>query len=189
MKKYDEGTRKIQDAFMKIFAKKPLHEITVKSVCDRAGIFRTTFYNYFSDLYEVLESVEDLLVANCQERNQTFVSYQFRKGQYDQAGHFRSTLLYIKENEFWFRTLLIKSRDGMFIYKWKKVIKEDFLKKFRHENIDIKEEELVLEMISSGCIGAYTYWVNNLDHVPIEVVEREVLDRLCRDFFVENPTF
>lgn len=144
MKKYDEGTRKIQDAFMKIFAKKPLHEITVKSVCDRAGIFRTTF---------------------------------------------RSTLLYIKENEFWFRTLLNKSRDGMFIYKWKKVIKEDFLKKFRHENIDIKEEELVLEMISSGCIGAYTYWVNNLDHVPIEVVEREVLDRLCRDFFVENPTF
>ena len=43
----------------------------------------------------------------------------------------------------------------------------------------------MLEMISSGCIGAYTYWVNNLDKVPIEVVEREVLDRLCQDFFRE----
>lgn len=185
MRDYDTITKKIQDAFMKIFSEKELHEITVKSVCDKAGIYRTTFYNYFSDIYDVLQSIEDMLITNCEERNKAFVYYRFKKDDYRKAGHFRPTLLYIKENDFWFRTLLNKSKDGLFIYKWKKVIKQDFLKKFRYEKIDIKEEELVLEMISSGCIGAYTYWVNNLDKVPIEVVEREVLDRLCQDFFRE----
>ena len=48
MRDYDTITKKIQDAFMKIFSEKELHEITVKSVCDKAGIYRTTFYNYFS---------------------------------------------------------------------------------------------------------------------------------------------
>lgn len=183
MQIHEDGTRKIQDAFMELFAKKELHEITVKSVCDKVGMARTTFYNYFSDMYEVLESIEDILVSNCQERNRTFVGYEFEKKGYNKEGHFRATLIYIKENDFWFRTLLNKSKDGLFIYKWKKVIKEDFRKKFQYEKIDLREEELVLEMISSGCIGAYTYWVNNLDKVPIEVVEREVLDRLCQDFF------
>ena len=183
MQAYDDTTRKIQNAFMEFFYKKELHEITVKGICEKVDIPRTSFYYYFADVYEVLESIEDLLIESCAERNKSFVSYRFKKDGYSKEGHFRATLLYIKENDFWFRTLLNKSKDGLFIYKWKKVIKRDFLKKFRYEKIDLKEEELVLEMIASGCIGAYTYWVNNLDKVPIEVVEREVLDRLCQDFF------
>ncbi len=180
---HDVIVKKIQDVFIDFFKKKELHEITVKSICEKANIPRTSFYHYFSDVYEVLESIEDILVLGCQERNVAFVTYTFEKKEYSKEGHFRATLLFIKENDEWFRTLLNKSRDGLFIYKWKKVIKEDFKKKFFYEKIHLKEEELVLEMISSGCIGAYTYWVNHLDSVPIEVVEREVLDRLCQDFF------
>lgn len=182
----DTIVKKIQDTFILCFQKKELHEITVKEICEHAEIPRTSFYHYFSDVYEVLESIEDLLVLGCKERNASFVTYVFEKKEYGKRGHFRETLLFIEANAQWFRTLLNKGKDGLFIYKWKKVIKEDFQKKFKYEKIYIPEEELVLEMIASGCIGAYTYWVNNLDSVPIEVVEREVLDRLCQDFFKEK---
>ena len=33
----------------------PLEKITVKSICDRAGISRTTFYNHFKDKYDVIQ--------------------------------------------------------------------------------------------------------------------------------------
>ena len=146
-------TRKaIMKCTLELAEKKSLKKITVKDIADECGITRSTFYYHFSDIYDVLQSIENMLITNCEERNKAFVYYRFKKDDYRKAGHFRPTLLYIKENDFWFRTLLNKSKDGLFIYKWKKVIKQDFLKKFRYEKIDIKEEELVLEMISSGSI-------------------------------------
>lgn len=37
---------------------KPLGKITVREVCERAGINRSTFYAHFQDVYDVGESVE-----------------------------------------------------------------------------------------------------------------------------------
>ena len=65
MQAYDDTTRKIQNAFMEFFSKKELHEITVKGICEKVDIPRTSFYYYFADVYEVLESIEDLLIENC----------------------------------------------------------------------------------------------------------------------------
>jgi len=38
--------------------KKPLGKITVREICERAGINRSTFYAHFQDVYDVGESVE-----------------------------------------------------------------------------------------------------------------------------------
>lgn len=38
--------------------KRPLGKITVREVCERAGINRSTFYAHFQDVYDVAESVE-----------------------------------------------------------------------------------------------------------------------------------
>lgn len=180
---YESTSRQIQDAFMKLFAENELHKITVKRLCLEIGMTRTSFYNYYSDIYDVLESIEDLLVSDLKNLNRSFFTYDFHHCTKQKFVYFYDTLIYIQEHAFWFKTLLNKSRDGQFIYKWKKIIKEDFSKKFFAEKIFLENEEVVLEMISSGCIGAYTYWVNNLNKVNMEIVAREVLYRLCSDFF------
>ncbi|WP_054654292.1 TetR/AcrR family transcriptional regulator [Secundilactobacillus silagei] len=36
----------------------PIEKITVKSLSDKAGYNRATFYNYFADVYDLYESVE-----------------------------------------------------------------------------------------------------------------------------------
>ena len=38
--------------------KKPLDRITVREVCERAGINRSTFYAHYMDVYDVVEKVE-----------------------------------------------------------------------------------------------------------------------------------
>lgn len=179
---HEAAAKQIQDAFMELFSEHALHKITVKQLCAQIGMPRTSFYNYYSDIYEVLESIEDLLIFDLKNLNSNFFSCNFHHCPRQNFTYFYDTLRYIQEHAFWFQTLLNKSRDGQFIFKWKKIIKADFSKKFYAENIFLKNEAVVLEMISSGCIGAYTYWVNNLSELNMEVVAQEVLYRLCSDF-------
>ena len=57
------ATRKrIIDAFWKEYKEKPIAKITISSITKSAGIHRSTFYEYFKDIYDVLEQLEtDLL--------------------------------------------------------------------------------------------------------------------------------
>lgn len=38
-------------------------EVSVKALCEEAGIVRSTFYTYFTDIYEVIQTVEDELTS------------------------------------------------------------------------------------------------------------------------------
>ena len=47
----------IIDTFLKMLACKSLDKITVKEIVNECGINRNTFYYYFSDIYDVLDSI------------------------------------------------------------------------------------------------------------------------------------
>ncbi len=181
----DEKVLRIQKAFMGLYARNQLHEISVKKLCEEVGITRTAFYYYFSDIYEVLESVEDQLIHDLKQINTDFYAQDFYLQPKDQFVYFYDTLDYIRDHSDWFRILMNKSRDGQFIYKWKKIMNEDFSKKYHRDKIVLENEPLVLEMISSACVGAYNYWVHHLEDISREVVAKEVLYRICRDFITD----
>ena len=62
MKKNDNRTRVtkmlIRKAFTDQLRQKPIQSITVKALCDAAGINRGTFYAHYNDIYDLLEQVE-----------------------------------------------------------------------------------------------------------------------------------
>ena len=41
-----------------LMADKPIRKITIKEICERAGLNRSTFYNYYFDEYAVLRDME-----------------------------------------------------------------------------------------------------------------------------------
>ena len=54
-----DATRKaIVDAFWAIYQTTPIDKISTKRVADAAHVHRSTFYRYFSDIYEVLNELE-----------------------------------------------------------------------------------------------------------------------------------
>ncbi|MCR5370497.1 MAG: TetR family transcriptional regulator C-terminal domain-containing protein [Clostridium sp.] len=55
--------RAIRNAFAKLVSVKPLPEITVRELSDEADINRKTFYNYYSDIYQVMDEVENEIVT------------------------------------------------------------------------------------------------------------------------------
>lgn len=63
----EEVTNKTKRAFMRAFSQlyeqKPLNEISIQAIADRAGYNRSTFYQYFFDLEDVLNEVEEEQIA------------------------------------------------------------------------------------------------------------------------------
>ena len=48
----------LRDALMSLLTKKPLRSITVKELCESAGLNRGTFYAHYADVYDLLGQIE-----------------------------------------------------------------------------------------------------------------------------------
>lgn len=49
----------IRRAFMTLLSEKPMQSISVKELCDLAGVNRSTFYAHYTDLEDLLRQIED----------------------------------------------------------------------------------------------------------------------------------
>lgn len=59
-----KSKKKIYDAFIKIRANKELRKITVKEICCEAGINKSTFYEYYEDIFDLSDKIETELVLS-----------------------------------------------------------------------------------------------------------------------------
>ena len=49
----------IRKAFLSLLEKKPIQSISVKELCEEAGLNRGTFYSHYSDIYKLKEDIEE----------------------------------------------------------------------------------------------------------------------------------
>jgi len=57
----------LRDSLMELLQKKPISKITIKELCEKADINRTTFYNHYLDHYDLLKKIEDEALALAKE--------------------------------------------------------------------------------------------------------------------------
>ncbi|MDK8191237.1 TetR/AcrR family transcriptional regulator [Paenibacillus sp. UMB7766-LJ446] len=71
MKKQPQITEKTRQTFINVFcelySQKPIEKISVQEITNKAGYNRSTFYQYFTDIYELLDFVENDLVNYIKE--------------------------------------------------------------------------------------------------------------------------
>lgn len=57
----------LKESFLTLLKQKPANKITVKEVCELAGLNRATFYAHYSDCFDLLESIEQELLEAFKE--------------------------------------------------------------------------------------------------------------------------
>ena len=67
--------QKFVDVFCALYTEKPIEKISVQQITNLAGYNRSTFYQYFSDIYELRDYVENDVL--------TFISEEFSAGDGD----------------------------------------------------------------------------------------------------------
>ena len=55
----------LREALIDLILEKPLVSITVKDICARADINRSTFYLHFKDVTDILRTTEDEIISTC----------------------------------------------------------------------------------------------------------------------------
>lgn len=66
--KSEKTKMRISDAYFELMFGKEWDRITVKEVCEKAGITRGTFYQYFNDIYDIVDQEETALLRELSER-------------------------------------------------------------------------------------------------------------------------
>lgn len=81
--------------------KKPLEKITVREVCEAAGINRSTFYAHYLDVYDVVEQVEKTMARSL---TQSFTAQLEENAPLEEC--FESLFAFIREYQDFYRLYL-----------------------------------------------------------------------------------
>ncbi len=70
--KYNNTSGRMSAALLKLLDQKPLDKISIRELCDEAGVNRSTFYTHYDSINDILEetrtSIVDAFIADQQRR-------------------------------------------------------------------------------------------------------------------------
>ncbi|NTV36836.1 MAG: TetR/AcrR family transcriptional regulator [Anaerolineaceae bacterium] len=153
------------EAFWSIYTTKRIDKITVKEITNKAGYNRGTFYEYFQDVYEVLEVIEDRSLPTLDELPQ-FIDVNTKSPIF-----INSFMELYQEKYKYYNYLLGDHGDPAFQRKLKNSLKSSIIRALEIKgNIDLVEIDFMLEYILSGMIGILIYVFQQMPNLPEEKI-------------------
>lgn len=71
----------LRDSLIELMREKPLHEITIKAICEKADINRSTFYHHYGSQYDLFDDIVQEISASIwkiidesRQKNEKFVN-------------------------------------------------------------------------------------------------------------------
>lgn len=92
----EKTKQKFVDVFCQLYSQTPIEKISIQQIANMAGYNRSTFYQYFSDIYAVLEYVENDLLSYMSTVLQNRKSFQDINTPEDIYRLFEDKELYIR---------------------------------------------------------------------------------------------
>lgn len=151
------------DAFWVLYCEKRIEKISVKEITAKAGYNRSTFYEYFKDVYDVLEQIERSIIPTLDEIPPISIQTKMHGMPMD------SFVALFQKNEKYYLILLGDHGDPGFASKLKNSLKPLILNEFSNKpNVNQIELDYVLEYTLSAMIGIMSYWFSQKNKLPNE---------------------
>lgn len=174
----------IKESFIELYEAGGIDKVSVQGLCGKANISKTIFYRYFDDKYQVLECIEDELLAGIKEINLVLKNTplgEYKKGKPFPV--FYETAEYVYSKKKYFKALLSAHGDPQFIFKWKKQIRLDVRTKFEFDHITGYNLDVVTELFAASVIGLYTYWFFENPDMSCQEISEIGGNMLCGSFY------
>lgn len=168
--KREKTKKRILDAFVALYEEKDIAQITVRMICEKARINRSTFYTYYTDVYE-LRTLKQAEIIN--EVYETILGRAIENDNFDMEELARLLIEYLKKNNG-LPLLFIKRADSELV----NLIFSMFREKMKKKDVRLtkeQEKEILL------CMRYHIHGV-------IALVEQETTDNAMQDVdgFVEK---
>ena len=153
MKEYRSAVRSrnlIKNAFIELVAKKDIGKITVVDIVNQADISRNTFYVHYSDVFAVLEDIENGAIAKLNSYlDEAIEKHQF----YNPLPLFQNFQKFIENNMQPMKILLLNGKAYGFCEKIKDIVIKRVLENLG--DISVKDADgflVLLKCVASGYI-------------------------------------
>lgn len=159
----------IEKALLTLLDEKELYKISVKELCIRANVARSTFYAYYDVIDDCLLTIENRFLYEIVRMNTELCNRN--KIETLDLSFFEDTLCFLKQHQKMLYLLLDKRYSQRFVNRWKDAIKYHLYERIP-EQISTRNQELTLEMIAAETIAAYQFWLKNPYELDIDYVKR-----------------
>lgn len=151
--------------FLEIMQKKPLNKITVKEICDKAQINRTTFYKHYLDVYDLNEKIEKGLFESYYGLFEVLETNGIEQGIIEMLSR-------IKQNADTYKLLFGANKNSFFNEKLAEFIYNEITPLLCETPLFGKQVENVwfYNFLVWGCGGFVHNWVTNGMQEPVEDV-------------------
>ena len=146
-----------------------IEKISVRELCEKAELNRSTFYAHYAEPREVLQEAEDEIMTETAEHIK-MIGEQMTGGGKEYLSSF---LRHIRDNDKVFRVLLVTAADPAFKNRFMQI---SVLNLFEHMQLtmDADKQQYIYSYLLNGSFGILTQWIRSDYAVSIE----EIVDLL-----------
>lgn len=144
-------------ALLELMKEKDFEKITVRSICERAGVNRGTFYSHYADIYAMIEDAENYL-------NKDLIAIAEKWSQEYTEDHrqalFIEYLRYIKNHSYFYRISLMNRKSLSVRKTFRPLWEQAVMPKYRQAGITDETTLLYYFLAFEGSITAVLqHWI------------------------------
>ena len=154
----------LRTGLAKLLQKKSIKEITVKELVELVDINRSTFYLHYSDIYNMLSSIEEELL---EEIRQTILNHPVSPFNESSFPFIEDIFQILEENKDICCALLGHNGDIAFLHRIESLISDHSLSVLRVTFPEtIEDLKYSYSFCLSGCIGLVETWLTSHTNQP-----------------------
>lgn len=176
--KYFNTSIKMDKAFLELLEKKDFSYITVKEICERAGVNRSTFYLHY-------ETIEDLLSESAEYMNEQFHAYmkldteafmmRIKDCPLDELHlitpkYLKPYLCYIREHRRLFLTAVKNTKELRLEESYDKLFRYVFTPILERYQVQVTDRNYIMAFYIHGIMAIITEWLKNDCKASIEYI-------------------
>lgn len=166
--RYQENEWKIRSCFISLLGVTDIDHITVRMICEKTGIHRSTFYAHYEDIYDLLHKTEAAMNAEL---------YEELKGRMEKGDFYRDPAYFVRFLKFMekhrtFYHACLKKRNSFPIAEGSEPLFEQVIRPSCMKNGITDEGEMLyyFTFYQAGITMIYKRWIDGGCKEPAEKI-------------------
>ena len=151
----------LRRSFTELLRHKPVQSISVKELCEAAGVNRGTFYTHYTDIYDLLAQIENDMAEDLSNSlSPLFTADDVDLSMFKVCSEVFACLAY---NADLCAVTLGEYGDKSFVYRLIGIGREWYIKKYSEcfPEVPADSLEYYFNFMCSGCLGMLRKWLND----------------------------
>lgn len=182
--KYFNTAVKMDKALITLLEKKSFEYITIREICETAGVNRSTFYLHYENTFDLLKETTVHITDSffsCFPKDAPAITQQFQKCDLKELmfitpEYLTPYLTFIKENQRLFKTSIKQFGSMGFDIVYNNLLKEIFNPVLTRFGFPEKEKVYILKFYLMGITAIVMEWLDNNCADSIDFISKIIMD-------------